>query len=207
MSAAGRSERMQAIALAVATLEERGTCWADWAREREFDLGAVRNVIRRRGPCLRGQAYVIAGQICAEARLLPEPDGKRRAFPPGSKNRRIWPGNLYCLPGWDDPWVYEFLFQVVALFAVKALAGQRLSVLDTSKLSIPDDYNRRVSGAPDLVACVDGRYVAIELKAKDNKTTKPQDAEAERTSNAAGTYVVARTMREVFEALELEVPE
>ena len=93
------------------------------------------------------------------------------------------------------------------LFAIKALAGQRVNILDTSKLSIPDDYNRRVSGAPDLVACVDGRYVAIELKAKDNKTTGPQDTESERTANAGGAYVVARTMREVFEALGLEVPE
>lgn len=109
--------------------------------------------------------------------------------------------------GWDDTWQVEYLFQVVAIYLTQRLGGQRVHALDTSKLSIPDDYNRRVAGAPDIVACVDGRYVSIELKVRNGKQTRPQEYEGERVENAHGTYVVAHTLREVFEALEIEVPE
>jgi len=62
-----RLDRISAITKAVAELERRGTCWADWAREHGFSRSAVRNVRRGRGPCIRGEAYAIARQVCAEA--------------------------------------------------------------------------------------------------------------------------------------------
>ena len=109
--------------------------------------------------------------------------------------------------GWDDMWESEYVFQCFAVYWAKRLSGQRTHLFDTSKLSIPDDYNRRIGGAPDIVACIDGRHVEIELKTKDGKPTGPQGRHQERTENALGKYVMARTLREVFEALEIEVPE
>ena len=111
------------------------------------------------------------------------------------------------LPGWDDTWPVEYPFQAIAVFLAQRAAPASTHVLDTSKLSIPDDYNRKVPGAPDIVASVGGRYVEIELKTRNGRQTGPQEREEERVGNAGSTYVLARTMREVFEALELEVPE
>ncbi len=108
--------------------------------------------------------------------------------------------------GWDDTWGCEYPFQALAVYAAKKFAGQRTHLLDTSKLSTPDNYNRSVAGAPDIVASVDGRYIEIELKTAHGKQTKPQEREGERVENTGAQYVVARTLREVFEALAIEVP-
>ena len=53
------------------------------------------------------------------------------------------------------------------------------------------------------------RYVLRDAKALAEAEIEARHGEAdyERTANAGGAYVVARTMREVFEALGLEVPE
>lgn len=56
-------ERMRAIAAAAAELESRGTCWTDWARERGLPLQAVRNVLKGRGPCLRGESRQVANRM------------------------------------------------------------------------------------------------------------------------------------------------
>lgn len=142
----------------------------------------------------------------------PEEERARHRPKPGSRPRRgLYPhmrtsGPPLPLPGWDDPWPAEWPFQAVAVFLAQRAAGATVHVLDTSKLAIPDDYNRTIPGAPDIVASVDGRYVEIELKTRNGKQTRPQTYEQERVENAGSKYAVCRTVREVFEALELEVP-
>ena len=61
-------ERMRAIAAAASELERRGTCWAEWARERELSLQAVRNVLKGRSPALRGESRRVADLMIHEAR-------------------------------------------------------------------------------------------------------------------------------------------
>ncbi len=56
------------------------------------------------------------------------------------------------------------------------------------------------------MASVDGRYIEIELKTAHGKQTEPQKREGERVENTGAQYVVARTLREAFDALEIEVP-
>ena len=47
------------------------------------------------------------------------------------------------------------------------------------------------SGVPDIVACVNGRFLAIECKAGVNKPTALQVREIERIRSAGGVAVVA----------------
>ena len=198
-----REARMAQIAVAVAELEDRGTCWDAWARERGLPRQAVINVRKGDRPCWTGDVRRVADQILGEARR-PEPEGEYD-HPPLSLYAALSPS--LPLPGWDDTWPVEYVFQAVAVFLATRLAPAGVHVLDTSKLSVPDDYNRSVAGAPDIVAGVNGRYVEIELKTRNGKPTGPQERESERVANAGSRYVVARTMREVFEALEIETPE
>ena len=106
--------------------------------------------------------------------------------------------------GWDEKWPLEDPFQAMAVYLARKLAGQRIHLLDTSKL--PGGWKCR-AGAPDITACVSGRYVAVELKGTHGKQILSQQTEQEVTENALGEYVIARTLREVFDALEIEVPE
>lgn len=63
-----RRESLKAeTAEAVATLERRGICWTDWARERGLPLHAVRDICRGRGPGLRGANSRAAALVRAEA--------------------------------------------------------------------------------------------------------------------------------------------
>ena len=105
---------------------------------------------------------------------------------------------------WDARWPLEHVFQAVAVALARERAGATLQIIDTSTVAVPGEWNRFQKGAPDIVACRGGKYVAIELKSAYGKPTAGQTAERERTENALGTYVTAWTMREVFEALGLE---
>ena len=46
------------------------------------------------------------------------------------------------------------------------------------------------AGIPDIVACVNGRFLAIECKAGRGKTTALQDRELQRIRDAGGTAMV-----------------
>lgn len=46
------------------------------------------------------------------------------------------------------------------------------------------------SGIPDIVCCVNGKFVAIECKAGDNKPTELQNLEITKIRNAKGVAAV-----------------
>lgn len=48
------------------------------------------------------------------------------------------------------------------------------------------------AGIPDIIACMDGHFIAIECKAGKGTTTALQDRELERIQNAGGTTYIAR---------------
>jgi Holliday junction resolvase len=48
------------------------------------------------------------------------------------------------------------------------------------------------AGIPDIIACMDGHFIAIECKAGNGKTTALQDLELNRIHNAGGTTYIAR---------------
>ena len=48
------------------------------------------------------------------------------------------------------------------------------------------------AGIPDIVACMDGHFIAIECKAGKGKTTALQDRELNAILNHGGTVFIAR---------------
>lgn len=54
-----------------------------------------------------------------------------------------------------------------------------------------------VAGIPDIIACVDGRFYAFEVKTDIGRTTKLQDATIRKILDAGGTAVVVRSVDEV----------
>jgi Holliday junction resolvase len=58
--------------------------------------------------------------------------------------------------------------------------------------------DRTTAGVPDIIMCVDGFFIAIELKSPTGKTSKIQDYTLERIRKAGGACGVARTIEEVL---------
>ena len=52
-------------------------------------------------------------------------------------------------------------------------------------------------GIPDLICCYKGRFIAFELKVKNNTTTKIQDFKIDRIRKAGGIAEVIRSLDEV----------
>ena len=48
------------------------------------------------------------------------------------------------------------------------------------------------AGIPDIIACMDGHFIAIECKAGKGTTTALQERELDRIHNAGGTTYIAR---------------
>lgn len=57
------------------------------------------------------------------------------------------------------------------------------------------------AGIPDIIACVDGRFFAFEVKTASGKTTPLQQATIRKILAAGGTALVARSVDEVRDAL------
>lgn len=68
-------------------------------------------------------------------------------------------------------------------------------------------YNREdaktVSGVPDILACVQGHFVAFELKDNIGKASAPQLAKIDCIVRSGGTAIVVRTISEVLAVLSI----
>ena len=53
------------------------------------------------------------------------------------------------------------------------------------------------AGIPDIIACINGRFYAFEVKTPIGKTTKLQDAIIRKILACGGTALVVRTVDEV----------
>ena len=53
------------------------------------------------------------------------------------------------------------------------------------------------AGTPDLIACVRGRFLAIEIKAGRDTMSRRQEIERERIEKAGGTYIVAQSLVDI----------
>jgi Holliday junction resolvase len=54
----------------------------------------------------------------------------------------------------------------------------------------PATFGMGRSGVPDIICCINGRFLAIECKAGNNTTTALQEAEIEKISAAGGLAIV-----------------
>jgi Holliday junction resolvase len=59
------------------------------------------------------------------------------------------------------------------------------------------------AGIPDLIACRDGRFVAIEVKVPGAKPTPKQQREMAEIRRSGGIAFTATSVHDVFEQLEL----
>lgn len=59
-----------------------------------------------------------------------------------------------------------------------------------------------VSGNPDIICCLQGRFVAIEVKQPGKRPTQLQKLKMERITAAGGVAFVARSVGDVKEKLE-----
>ena len=58
------------------------------------------------------------------------------------------------------------------------------------------------AGIPDIIACVNGRFIAFEVKTPSGKATKLQEATIKKILKAGGVAAVVRSVDEVMVILE-----
>lgn len=54
------------------------------------------------------------------------------------------------------------------------------------------------SGTHDIHACIEGRFVSIEVKGKGDTESALQEAKGTRVHNAGGYYIVAKSLNDVI---------
>lgn len=57
------------------------------------------------------------------------------------------------------------------------------------------------AGIPDIIACIDGRFFAFEVKTEVGKPTRLQEATIRKIRAAGGTALVVRSVEEVKSAI------
>ncbi len=58
-------------------------------------------------------------------------------------------------------------------------------------------------GAPDIIADVNGHFLAIEAKTKTGRQSEYQKTCQKQVEASGGTYVIARSLQDVIEAVAL----
>ena len=61
----------------------------------------------------------------------------------------------------------------------------------------PVQMGMGMSGVPDLLCCIDGQFIALEVKAEGGKTTALQDVQIERIHDAGGVAWVVTGKEQV----------
>ena len=59
-------------------------------------------------------------------------------------------------------------------------------------------------GIPDLILCVNGMFVGVELKTYEGKVSKLQEVQGQRIEKAGGKFMIIRSARE-FEKQMLQL--
>lgn len=65
-----------------------------------------------------------------------------------------------------------------------------------------NDFIAQKSGAPDLILCVNGFFVGLEVKAPKGKLTETQEKEFPKIERALGPVYVARSLEDAQRELE-----
>lgn len=58
------------------------------------------------------------------------------------------------------------------------------------------------AGVPDIICCYKGKFIALEVKTDDGKTTALQDATIKRIRKAGGIAEIVRSVDEVKRIIE-----
>ena len=60
-------------------------------------------------------------------------------------------------------------------------------------------------GSPDIVACIEGKFIGIECKTKKGKVEAHQIEFGERIARAGGQYIIARSLEEFRENISIDL--
>lgn len=58
------------------------------------------------------------------------------------------------------------------------------------------------SGIPDIIVCIDGRFIALEVKTQKGKTTPLQNAAIRKIHSSGGFVFVVRSVKEAKNAID-----
>lgn len=58
------------------------------------------------------------------------------------------------------------------------------------------------SGIPDIIVCIDGRFIALEVKTQKGKTTPLQNAVIKKIHSSGGFAFVVRSVEEAKNAID-----
>lgn len=58
------------------------------------------------------------------------------------------------------------------------------------------------SGIPDIIVCIDGRFIALEVKTQKGKTTPLQNAAIRKIHSSGGFAFVVRSVEEAKNAID-----
>lgn len=58
------------------------------------------------------------------------------------------------------------------------------------------------SGIPDIIVCIDGRFIALEVKTQKGKTTPLQNAAIRKIRSSGGFAFVVRSVEEAKNAID-----
>lgn len=105
--------------------------------------------------------------------------------------------------GLDDECSHESILQAAAMLMLAELPGCR--AINTSTVA-QRNSGQFQAGVADILVCIEGRFVAIELKSSaaqkgDKALSMWQLRERERIQAAGGHYALCRTLREVLAAV------
>ena len=72
----------------------------------------------------------------------------------------------------------------------------------------PDTYAFKVmkastNGVPDIIACVQGKFIALEVKSEKGRPSKLQIVAQRRIKEAGGESYIVRSVEEVQEIIQL----
>jgi Holliday junction resolvase len=59
------------------------------------------------------------------------------------------------------------------------------------------------TGVPDIVACLDGVFIAVEVKAEGGRLSRAQEKIMAACREALGTVIIARNLDDVMQRIEL----
>lgn len=68
-------------------------------------------------------------------------------------------------------------------------------------LKVQGGANNPSAGVPDIIACINGVFVGIEVKTKTGSTTKIQEYQIDMINKSGGFALVVTTLEELIQAL------
>lgn len=68
-------------------------------------------------------------------------------------------------------------------------------------LKVQGGANNPSAGVPDIIACINGVFVGIEVKTETGRTTKIQEYQIQQINNSGGFAIVVTSLKQLLSEL------